>query len=504
MEYINIKNNNVIRKKQNKEINLHLIVCSLLLFVFFTCINVGNVHAYSNDCVKVGIKYGAKAVISSILYCNEGFSIGVNNEGKYSENMPISGYTSLVVTNERGIITVKAEDGTLISSDIGRNGVIMPFHYQDSNYTITIDGIQYRGGATYFANNDGTLNVINYISIDDYVKGVLNSEMNYKNPIEALKAQAVTARSFVLGNMHKHESSGFDICDGTDCQVYKGYSDEHAETNKAADETSGIRMYFEGKPATVYYHKNSGGYTQNIKDVWGSNANYLVAVKDNYSPEYNWVKEISFSDIESKLIKQGINIGLVNSVEIAERNQTGAVSILKINGSFGQYSLEKEKIRAFFGYTDIKSRHFSFDANFVNNGINNNQGTGNISGNDISGNGNLTIYNGKEKTNIENNMTVIGAEGKTVNIDTKTAYISNGQVKYCIKDGINSNINNQKDIENTQVLQSEICNSTPFTIYGKGYGHGIGMAQDSAIAMAQQGCSYQEILKYFYSNITLQ
>ena len=112
------------------------------------------------------------------------------------------------------------------------------------------------------------------IEIEDYVKGVLFYEMGPSFPIEALKAQAVAIRSYAVNwKIMRSEP----ICDTTACQVYGEERDD--ATDAAVDETAGVVVIFEDRVAETVYHASSGGYTEDVEDVWGSAyASYLAGV----------------------------------------------------------------------------------------------------------------------------------------------------------------------------------------------------------------------------------
>jgi stage II sporulation protein D len=109
--------------------------------------------------------------------------------------------------------------------------------------------------------------VVNFINIEDYVKGVLPYEMNPEWPKEALKAQAVAARTYTAAHLDdKHKSQGFDLCCEPDCQTYRGTNGASALSDSAVDETAGIYMTYDGAYADAYYHSSDGGATENSEN----------------------------------------------------------------------------------------------------------------------------------------------------------------------------------------------------------------------------------------------
>lgn len=450
-----------------------------------------------NDYVLVGLKYGSSAEHSFDIYSENGFIIADIIDGVVTPVVTGIDFDTITLFSENGVVSVAGNDISILY-DLGYR-IVLPADY-DTGGVFEFNDNPYRGGIAATLNSDGTINLINAINIVHYVYGVLDSEMYHDNPIEALKAQAVTARSFAKVNEGRHSSYGFDLCTGTHCQVYKGYSDEHDETNKAVDETAGLCIYYEDEPVSAYYFKNSGGHTQNIRDVWGSSRGYLVGVKDEFCPDYPWTVTYSFSEISSKLKSAGTDIGTLEKIEIASRNEAGAVDTLKFTGTSGTATLSKERIRTFFGSSIIKSTMFSFKDSLTDD-----------NGADDSDNEPITSVSG--------NLSVLGAGGQVSDINLKDVYvigagnnvIKQDLMKLLVTDGSNivyasAFINENDDIDDKEpvVNVSEYVTSGEVTFVGKGYGHGIGMPQDSAIEMAKQGFAFDEILQYYYTGVEIK
>lgn len=156
----------------------------------------------------------------------------------------------------------------------------------DSNYVvikpasggyISAKGKWYRG-FLILHNKNGALSVINNVNIEDYIKGVVPSEMPSKWAYEAHKAQAIAARSYALANLGKRAGSGYDLKDTPEDQAYGGASAESAQTNKAVEETKGIVLIYNLKIIPAYYSASAGGQTSSSSDVWTKNLPYLQSV----------------------------------------------------------------------------------------------------------------------------------------------------------------------------------------------------------------------------------
>ncbi len=127
-------------------------------------------------------------------------------------------------------------------------------------------------------NQSNTITIINNVQLEDYLMGVVPSEMPSKWNEEALKAQAIAARSYAIANMGKHASKGYDLKDNTEDQVYGGATSETAKTNKVVMDTQGIVVTYDHKIIPAYYHASAGGVTNNSGGLWYKDLPYLKSV----------------------------------------------------------------------------------------------------------------------------------------------------------------------------------------------------------------------------------
>src|SRR5437660_1085742 len=149
-------------------------------------------------------------------------------------------------------------------------------------------GTRHYRGAIQVDVVEGKLRAINVVGLEQYLYGVVPSEMPFTWPPEALKAQAVVARSYALAS---RRSGAFDLYPDTRDQVYLGVDHEKPSTNAAVDATAGKVVLYEGLVAKTYFYSTSGGRTAAAEDVWGTAVPYLVSVPDPYdtiSPYHNW------------------------------------------------------------------------------------------------------------------------------------------------------------------------------------------------------------------------
>ncbi len=162
-----------------------------------------------------------------------------------------------------------------------------PLTFQPGPSPLELGSRHYRG-ALQVDVVGGKLRVIDVVGLEQYLYGVVPSEMPYTWAPEALKAQAVVARSYALAS---RRSGAFDLYPDTRDQVYLGVDHEKPSTNAAVDATAGTVVLYNGEVAKTYFYSTSGGRTASAQDVWGSSVPYLVSVPDPYdniSPYHNW------------------------------------------------------------------------------------------------------------------------------------------------------------------------------------------------------------------------
>lgn len=468
---------------------LSTILCSMLILSAAMAWNTEFALASSApEYIDIGLKYGSTGTTQYEVYFDNGVILGKGDSRGFTEMQSFEGITSVVISLESG--TVKAVGRTSSGESIWMNesfadaNCIMPYNYRDGNSTVSLGDSRYRGGIL-FNTTSGSLNIINHINIEEYLYGVINGELNKSNPKEALKAQAVAARSYATYKLGTHNSYGFDLCAGTHCQVYKGFNDEYPETIAAVDETAGDTINYQGKTVAAFFFKNSAGYTQAAEDVWMNPEGYLKAVKDEHSPSYPWTQSYTLAELSNKLSAAGQNIGSVTTVSITKRNQSGAVETLQFTGTNGTATLEKDKIRSVLGSTSIKSTMFSLGEAY----------TGKTGSQE-----DFTPYalsnNQNQASEMQETVYVIDGQGVITKCETESMYVHNGNTTKALSDAGNVTSEISYEIESVS--------SETVTFTGMGYGHGIGMPQDSAVEMAKKGFTYDEILKYYYTDITVE
>lgn len=216
---------------------------------------------------------------------------------------------------------------------------------------ITIAGLgTYRGALETVPSESegGSLNVVNALAVDQYVKGVIPNESPPSWPMAELKAQAVASRSFALtagvgGN-------GFDLYADSRSQVYKGLESEYARSDEAAESTRGQVVEYDGKVAETLFSACSGGKTESIQNVFGSSIPYLVGVPDpydSYCPLHTWTLNFTGPEISSRL--GGYLDGKLKKVVITKTGYSPRIIAAKLYGTGGVTSVNGEKLEVALG-----------------------------------------------------------------------------------------------------------------------------------------------------------
>lgn len=222
-----------------------------------------------------------------------------------------------------------------------------------NNLQVTINDKKYFGGVR-INKNANSITVINLAPVEEYLRGVLPKEMSPSFEIEALKAQAVAARTFLLKNTGRHKSEGFDVCNTTHCQIYEGISVADAKTDKAIKETRGEILHYKNSVAFTNFHTDSGGMTESGLEVWGTDTPYLQAVEEIEKKTQAWTKNFSKENFSAKI---GADFGELKKIELSnlvigksasDRSKSGRIKFANFVGSKKTVKLTGSEIRSKF------------------------------------------------------------------------------------------------------------------------------------------------------------
>lgn len=349
-------------------------------------------------------------------------------------------------------------------------------------------GYKYKGGFEYVRPSGGDLRVINVVDLEDYVKGVVPYEMNGNWPLAALEAQAVCARTFACRTTKHQSAYGFDVCASTCCQVYNGTNTATELSDEAVDNTAGECLYYDGELIEAVYHSSNGGATEDAENVWGSYRGYLLGKEDPYEaltdiPNYRWSVTYTADQLTWILQQKNYDIGKVENVYVSAVTAAGNVAAVTFVDTRGKtLTVKGDTARTVF-YSSTYQKSVP-SLRFTING-----GAG---GESVTVGGGFTV-NGSQKLSTLEGAVAIATGGKKTTLEEGGWYaITAGGV--------------EKLSAGTAVrrVSSSYGSGDSFTITGTGSGHNVGLSQYGARAMAEEGYSYDEILEFYYTDITIE
>ena len=211
----------------------------------------------------------------------------------------------------------------------------------------------YRGALELRPAQFGGLNAINAVGLEDYVRGVVALESPASWPLEALKAQAVAARTYALTTSKK--GAGWDHYPDTRSQMYGGVQAETLSTDRAVAATRGEVVTYDGKPVTTYFFSTSGGRTENVEFglPGGEPKPWLKSVDDPYddvSPKHRWTKRLSMGAASAKL--GGLVKGSLREIRVVKRGVSPRIVDAEVVGTGGRTGVSGPTLRARFGLDD--------------------------------------------------------------------------------------------------------------------------------------------------------
>ena len=343
---------------------------------------------------------------------------------------------------------------------------------------------------------DGGLRCILTIHIEDYLKGVVAYEMSDSFPLEALKAQAVAARTYAMGRKWVSATRDYDVVDTTQDQVYKGLDADYTNVIAAVEATRGVVGTYNGGFAMCYYTASNGGQTALATDIWGGEGDYgyLAMVDDPYDLENpsSLVNSVTFAgDLsDNATLKAMLEEGLAAlNLPYEDVALESVVSIEAVDPKFeGSYMYTK--LRFTLSVSAMLEGWYAQEGDayaplFPDGSEFSEEMRASATGLALARRGSL-------------GLPYVYREGRAVLPETVTVDLS---VYDQIKDGLSLGLNGG-DYELVSVTQEE---DGRFTISMRRFGHGVGMSQRGAQWMAgEYGMDYIEILNFYYPGMTLE
>lgn len=385
-----------------------------------------------------------------------------------------SAYTVTVVRSRSNQILFEFDCGTAFSLGV------RPISTDGSKTQTYFKNNTYYGGFSYLRNTGGSLSVVNYVDVEDYVRGVVPWEMSPSWPLEALKAQAITARTYIMSNINKHRVSGFDVCNTTDCQAYHGTSRSSANTEAAVEETKSQYLVYNGALCQTNYYSSNGGASENSENVWTEALPYQRGVRDPYEKNvagtvsnYYWTKTYTPATLGARLREVGFGTcSDVVHIDMTFTEMGNVFSITFTDRNGRSFTASKNKAR-----TVPSARSLRYTVN----------GLGPAEAGQVYVNGGEPLDNGL------NGAFVVGSGG-IYQLPSADVYAVTGS-------------GNVEKVDTSNVTKKGgvgVNSSGQFVFSGSGWGHNVGMSQWGAYSMAlYYNMTCEEILTFYYTGTTI-
>jgi stage II sporulation protein D len=331
---------------------------------------------------------------------------------------------------------------------------------------LTVNGRGFRGTLEITTDDDGDPIVVNTVATGVYLASVVGSEEPSTWEAEALAAQAIAARTYLVTHLKRHKN--YDLEGDVRDQAYNGVGLEVRSTLRAVDRTAGIVATYRGAPIEALFSANAGGVTEDSEAVFANALPYLRsvpspgdAIASNSSfgrTSYEWDREFTAPQLGDYLRQRGVDVGTPVRIDVIQKTASGRPTLTRITGTKGTKDVVKDQARYYFG---LKSNLFTPV---------------------LRQEGDLE-WVGERDTDRLRDMEVLGAT--KVRARYEHTFDADGR-----RVGIHA---------------YEWLFSIPlrFDFVGKGFGHSVGMSQWGAQAMALGGADYEKILKHYYTGIEL-
>ncbi len=347
-----------------------------------------------------------------------------------------------------------------------------PFNFYNSAY---------KGGISFYTAYDDGVSFfpINDLDLENYVKGVVPREMPTNWGIEAVKAQAVCARTYAISSLGNFAEYEYDVAPTIVSQVYGGVSAETENGNRAVEQTSHEELFYDGERVETFFHSNNGGFCASSDDVFSNELPYFKPKADPYSLQVTvpWYEVVDPAVLKANLDKNDMYIGDVLNMEILEVNDSKLIEKMVIYGTEGSVEMNGGKLRWLLGGNTIKSLYFKFidDQSKIEEET-------------------------KKRTKDDGEIAVLTADGLQKEARQNLTYIDeNGEVKEVSEQAILT-ASGAEALPSSDWVPYEggKPGQTGMIVVGYGWGHNLGLSQWGAKVMAEEGFNYKEILNFYY------
>ncbi len=363
--------------------------------------------------------------------------------------------------------------------------------------------------------HSGRITVVNKLDMEKYLRGVLGIEISPVWALEVLKAQAVISRTYALSQIGRHSGEGFDVCDTDHCQVYRGTNVHGQMTDQAVIQTRGQVVTYRGALARTFFSSDCGGATSDIRDVWGRPEPYLVVRREPYpsqSPKAEWEATLTASEIQAALAKKGKSVGVLRQISIVQRDAAGRPTLLRFTGSAGTATLTSAEFRMALGAKKVRSTFFEFSrggvpapASAPSYAPPRRTVQKSTPGAPLNEEEKLQLKAliAQKKFSVDERLDML------MYPDRERFYLNKALGLKNDAPGAELAPPPPQEVERTAqpaanagISSVQVAGSV--TLYGRGWGHGVGLSQWGAKAMADHGWSAEKILNFYYPGTVIQ
>ena len=314
-----------------------------------------------------------------------------------------------------------------------------------SDKDVKINNVTYGKNFYLVKDSYGTWTLIQKLPFDKYLEGVLPHEIGSNSPLEALKSQAIIARTWAFYNSDRFKNDKYHLCVTTQCQVYKPSLNSNKHIKQAIKQTNGLIITFENKPINAFYHASNGGIHATSSESWKMNDySYFQPKFDLVSKKDNFMVSPFTNELQIKNFLNNKNVDFLGDNHYLFRWEK-RISSDKINNLLMQNNLAKNK---------------------------------------------------KQISNIR--VLERGISGRVTKLEIIRNNSSNSIV--LIKDDIRRYLR----FLPSNLFIIDKLNDNFWIFKGGGFGHGVGLSQSGAIEMAKLGFNYKDILNHYYSKIEIK
>jgi stage II sporulation protein D len=331
---------------------------------------------------------------------------------------------------------------------------------------LNFNGRLFRGTLEVSTDDEGAMIVINTVNTGHYLASVTGAESPATWHPDALAAQAIAARTYLVTHLRRH--ANYDLEGDVRDQEYAGIGTEADSTTRAVERTAGIVATYRGAPIEALYSANAGGVTEDSENVYANALPYLRSVpspgdelaKDSGfgRTSWEWNREFTAPQLGEYLRARGINVGVPQRIDLVRVTPAGRVTLARVVGTAGSRDIGKDATRYYFG---LKSSLFRVE---------------------ITPGGEAEFVSWRDTARLVD-MAILGSEL----VGTTYERV----------------LNDERELISIRLTGAVYKLPPRIVFYGRGFGHGVGMSQWGAQGMALKGSTYEQILRHYYQGIVL-